>query len=224
MYQLVIFDWDGTIMDSAHKIANCIKASAREVGVDEPTDEAAKSIIGLGLTEAMTVLFPALSTDKVAQIVEAYRYQFVTADATQQVLFAGVEQGLQTLSDTGALLAVATGKSRAGLDRVFAELDINRHFVASRCADETRSKPHPQMLHELLEFTALEPQQCIMVGDTTYDMDMAANAGMHALGVGYGVHSEQQLLDSKAVTVLPSFNSVVDWLSDGRLQEAYAEQ
>ena len=155
MYQLIIFDWDGTLMDSAQKIANCIKAAARDVGVEEPSDEKAKSIIGLGLTEAMTVLFDSASASQVERIVEAYKYHFVTGDDTAQGLFEGVEQGLQALEDVGAVLAIATGKSRAGLDRVFSETDLKKHFVVTRCADETRSKPHPQMLHEILDLSLI---------------------------------------------------------------------
>lgn len=222
MYELIIFDWDGTLMDSAQKIANCIKASARDVGVVEPSDEKAKSIIGLGLTEAMTVLFANSSQQQVNEIVDAYKYHFVKGDVTEQGLFEGVEQGLQALDDAGAVMAVATGKSRAGLDRVFGETDLRDYFITTRCADETRSKPHPQMLLEILDFTAIDPTKVIMVGDTTYDMDMAANANVAGLGAGYGVHSETMLLASKAVTVKHSFTDLLAWLLDGRIEKAYA--
>ena len=221
MYQLIIFDWDGTIMDSAQKIANCIKAAARDVGVDEPSDQQAKSIIGLGLTEAMRVLFESSTDSQIKQIVEAYKYHFVKGDVTDQALFEGVEQGLQALEDAGAVLAVATGKSRAGLDRIFAETGLKKHFITSRCADETRSKPNPQMLHEILDFTAIDADKTIMVGDTTYDMDMAVNANMYGLGASYGVHSEAMLLESKAVSVQHSFKQIIAWLLDGRIEKAY---
>ena len=221
MYQLIIFDWDGTIMDSAQKISNCIQASALDVGLDIPTSEQAKSIIGLGLFEAMVHLYPDASESEVNDMVDAYKHHFLTADNTEQKLFDGVSHGLKALEDAGAVLAVATGKSRAGLDRAFAALELKHHFITSRCADETRSKPHPQMLHEILEFTAIEPHKAIMVGDTTYDLDMAANAGMAGLGAGYGVHSEQMLLDAKAISVEPSFKKVIAWLLDGRVERAY---
>ncbi len=221
MYQLVIFDWDGTVMDSAQKIANCIKAAARDLGIEEPSDVKAKNIIGLGLVQAMTILFPKLNNGQITKLVEVYKYHFVMGDVTEQKLFSGVEQGLQILNDGGALLAVATGKSRTGMDRVFNEIDIKHHFVATRCGDETRSKPHPQMLLELLDYTAIDPKKSIMIGDTTYDMDMAANAGMHGLAVSYGVHAEQDLLKSNPIEVLGSFDAVVDWLLDGRLEKAY---
>lgn len=222
MYQLIIFDWDGTLMDSAQKIANCIKAAARDVGVEEPTDKDAKSIIGLGLSEAMTRLFSSVPAAQVAQIVEAYKYHFVTGDVTEQGLFNGVEQGLIELQEAGAVLAVATGKSRAGLDRIFAETGLKQHFIASRCADETRSKPHPQMLLEILDYTAIDADKAIMVGDTTFDMDMALHAKMTGLGAGYGVHSKDMLIESKAIEVKESFSQLLSWLLDGRIEKAYA--
>lgn len=221
MYQLVIFDWDGTLMDSAQKIANCIKAAARDLEIEEPSDTKAKSIIGLGLVQAMEILFPNLDSKQTNELVERYKYHYVTGDVTEQALFAGVEEGLQKLNNSGALLAVATGKSRRGLDRIFNQSEIKHNFVATRCGDETRSKPHPQMLYELLEYTAIDPKKSIMVGDTTYDMDMAVNAKMHGLGVSYGVHSEQSLRQSNPVDVVDSFNGVVDWLMNDRLQKAY---
>lgn len=221
MYQLIIFDWDGTIMDSAMKIANCIQASAKEVGLDVPTSEHAKSIIGLGLHEAMRQLFPDADEAEITAMVAAYKHHFVTVDGTEQSLFDGVEQGLKALNDAGAILAVATGKSRAGLDRAFSALSLKKYFVTSRCADETRSKPHPQMLHEILDFTAIDPQKAIMVGDTTFDLDMAANANIAGLGAGYGVHSEQMLIDSKALSVQSNFTQVIAWLLDGRIEKAY---
>lgn len=222
MYQLIIFDWDGTIMDSAQKISNCIRASARDVGLEVPTTEQAKSIIGLGLSEAMRRLFPAATNAQLIAMVDVYKYHFVTADGTEQKLFDGVVEGLRSLEDAGAVLAVATGKSRQGLDRAFAVSQLKHHFITSRCADETRSKPHPQMLYEILEFTAIEPQKAIMVGDTTFDLDMASNANIAGLGAGYGVHSEQMLLDSKALSVQQQFNGVIAWLLDGRVEKAYA--
>ena len=221
MYQLIIFDWDGTLMDSAQKIANCIKAAARELSIDEPSDTQAKNIIGLGLDEAMAVLFPKLNAEQLIKLVEVYKYHYVNGDETEQNLFESVNEGLQKLNEAGALLAVATGKSRRGLDRNFDEIDIKKHFVTTRCGDETRSKPHPLMLLEILDYTAIDPKNSIMIGDTTYDMDMAANAKMHGLGVSYGVHTEQDLRQSNPVEVLDSFTSVVDWLLDGRIEKAY---
>jgi len=222
MYQLIIFDWDGTLMDSAQKISNCIQASARDVGLPEPSTEKAKSIIGLGLFEAMHQLFPEAEKEQLIRMIEAYKYHFVSADGTEQTLFDGVREGLHALENAGALLAIATGKSRVGLDRVFGSLELRHHFVITRCADETRSKPHPQMLHEILDFTAIEPHKAIMVGDTTFDLDMAANANIAGLGAGYGVHTDKMLFDSNALSVENSFEEVAAWLLNGRVERAYA--
>ncbi len=221
MYQLVIFDWDGTLMDSTQKIANCLRASARDLDLVLPSVEAAKNVIGLGLEECMQILFPQASNHQHQELVKRYRYHFVTADGTSQDLFLGVEDGLKQLDEQGVLLAVATGKSRVGLERVFKDSDIQSLFTVSRCADETRGKPHPQMLHEILDFTAINANKAIMVGDTSYDMQMALNAGLVGLGVSYGAHSEQTLLDHQAAVVLPSVQAMIDWLLDGRVEQAY---
>lgn len=222
MYQLVVFDWDGTLMDSAQKIANCIRAAARDLGIAEPSDNKAKSIIGLSLFGGMQRLFPQLNKQQTNNLVEVYKHHFVKGDVTEQKMFAGVEQGLQTLNDSGVLLAVATGKSRTGLDRELNEVNLRHHFVATRCADETRSKPHPQMLLELLDYTAIDPKKSIMIGDTSFDMEMAANAGVHGLGVSYGVHSESALRDANAIDVVDSFLELVAWLTNNRLEKAFS--
>ena len=208
-------------MDSAFKIATCIQVSAKDVGLPVPSIDEAKNIIGLGLHEAMLQLFPSASNNELNAILDAYKYHFVTGDKTEQALFSGVSEGLQALEQAGALLAVATGKSRIGLDRVLEQLDLKHHFTVTRCADETRSKPHPQMLHQILEFTAIEPHKAIMVGDTTYDLDMATNAQVTGLGAGYGVHSHSQLQASKAISVEPSFNDIIAWLLDDRIERAF---
>jgi len=223
MYELVIFDWDGTLMDSAQKISNCVRVAAKQTGLPEPTEQQAKSIIGLGLYEAMATLFPQADNAKVNEVVEAYKHHFVNADKTEEGLFDGVAKALTTMEETGAMLAIATGKSRAGLDRVLGKVGLAHHFTVTRCADETRSKPHPQMLLEILEFTSIDPQKTIMVGDTTFDLDMAQNAGVAGLGAGYGVHSQQALEDSKALYVAQSFADLAAWLLNGKLVPAFSE-
>lgn len=221
MYELIIFDWDGTLMDSAQKIANCIQASARDVGLVEPDDQKAKSIIGLGLHEAMQILFEKASDDQLNELVVRYKYHYLTGDVTEQPMFDGVVEGLNALQEAGAVLSIATGKSRAGLDRILNEVQLKDQFIYTRCADEARSKPHPQMLYDILDFTALDPKSCIMVGDTTFDMNMATGANMHGLGVSYGVHSTEQLQQAQAVDVMPSFAHVLQWLLNDRVKKAY---
>lgn len=199
-------------MDSAVKISNCIQAAACDLGLDPPSFNQAKNIIGLDLFESMQILFAEQNERVHGKLVEQYRQHFLFGDSTPQPLFAGVEKGLDKLNKQGVLLAVATGKARRGLTRVFAEVALEQYFITTRCGDESRSKPHPQMLQEILEFTAIDPHKGIMVGDTSYDMQMAANAGMPALGAGYGVHSRATLQQASAVEVLDSFNAVIDWL------------
>ena len=221
MYQLVVFDWDGTLMDSTLKIANCICDSAEEVGLPRPSIAKAKSIIGLGLVECMNTLFPEASDDHKLKMIERYKFNFVKGDQTQQSLFDGIIEGLERLDRTGVLLAVATGKSRVGLERALALTDTKHRFVVTRCADETRSKPHPQMLNEILDFTAIDASKVIMVGDTSYDLDMASNAGVAGLGVSYGAHDEATLLKSNTTAIVHSPNEMIEWLLEGRVEKAY---
>jgi len=211
-FQLVVFDWDGTLIDSARKICNCIQAAARDLQLVEPDYNQAKNIIGLDLLESMQILFPEQSRATQAELVERFRQHSIYDDVTAQPLFEGVEAGLARLDSRGVLLAVATGKARRGLTRVFADIDIEHYFVTTRCADESRSKPHPQMLEDILETTSIDPHKSIMVGDTSYDMQMAKNAGIPGLGAGYGVHSHSTLRKASAIDVLDSFSGVIDWL------------
>lgn len=221
MYQLVIFDWDGTLMDSTQKIANCIRLSARDVGLPVPTFDEAKRIIGLGLDECMNVLFPQAQSHEKQAMIDRYKYQFVTGDQTEQTLFDGVAEGLAKLNETGVMLAVATGKSRIGLDRVMTITGVAQEFAVTRCADETRSKPHPQMLEEILEFTSIDLNKTVMIGDTSFDLEMAANAGVAGLGVTYGAHDLATLADCNNVGLLDSPTDMINWLLDGRLEKAY---
>lgn len=208
-------------MDSAQKIANCIRASAADLSLEIPSVQAAKNIIGLGLLEAMKLLFPQESEQTHVQLVERYKYHFITGDKTEQGLFEGVIAGLESLDERGVLLAIATGKSRVGLDRVLKLVDLQSMFTVTRCADETRTKPHPQMLTEILDFTAIDPKKTLMIGDTTYDMEMASNAGVQGLGVGYGVHTPEDLYSANAVDVVETPARLFEWLHDGRLEVAF---
>lgn len=222
MYQLIVFDWDGTLMDSALKIANCLRAAAKDVNLDVPSLERAKSVIGLGLYECMQRLFPQASESDKHAVIARFKYYYLTGDTTQQALFDGVNEGLRKLDAAGVMLAIATGKSRIGLNRALNETGIENCFVTTRCADETRSKPHPQMLLEILDFTAIDAKDAIMVGDTSFDLDMASNAGMSGLGVSYGVHCEKTLRDCRAVSVQDSVDNMMNWLLDGQITKAYA--
>lgn len=210
---LIVFDWDGTLMDSEAKIVRCVQAAAEDTGIADPGPAAIRRIIGLGLSEAMATLFPHESPARRLELIERYRVHFLERDDTAMPLFPGVVDGLNELARRGYLLAVATGKSRRGLDRVLDETGTRGLFVATRCADEAFSKPHPQMLDDILGVTGMQRARTLMVGDTVYDMQMARNAGVGGLGVSYGVHARDELLANGALACLDSFAAVCAWVA-----------
>ncbi|MBH0014296.1 HAD-IA family hydrolase [Pseudoalteromonas sp. NZS100_1] len=190
-YKLVIFDWDGTIMDSVTKIVNCIRSSAESLNLVSPSDEAIKNIIGMSLEKAIDVLFP----DNVAQhqaLISGYKYQY-SVDTTPTPVFANVVSVLNALKEQGIVLAVATGKGRGGLDRLLEQSQLRHFFSATRTSDDAQSKPSPDMLYQLLEELGISAQDAVMIGDTQIDMTMAKAAGMDRIGVTMGVHNAQQL-------------------------------
>ncbi len=211
-FDLIVFDWDGTLMDSEVKIVRCMQGAAADAGIADPGAAAIRNIIGLGLSEAMETLFPSESRDARSLLVDRYRTHFLELDTTDMPLFPGVVEGLTELAEHGYLLAIATGKARRGLNRVMDETGIRHFFVTSRCADEAFSKPHPRMLEEILDETGTQNHRALMIGDTEYDMQMARNARVSALGVSYGVHARDRLLESGALACLDSFPEVSSWL------------
>jgi phosphoglycolate phosphatase len=211
-YQLIVFDWDGTLMDSADKIVRCFESAVGDVGLPSPGAAAIRNIIGLGLNEAVATLLPQCDPEAQSRVVARYREHFLHLDQTEMPLFPGVRNGLASLAQRGYLLAVATGKARRGLSRVLRETGLEHLFVASRCADESFSKPHPQMLLDILEETGVVPAATLMVGDTVYDMQMARNARVDGLAVSYGVHERERLLAHGPVACLDSFPEVHGWL------------
>lgn len=192
--RLVVFDWDGTLIDSEGRIVASMQAAIESVGLPPRPRLALSNVIGLGLREALADLYPDQDEEKLVALIEAYRHQFVDANPVPMQAFSGARESLQWLHDSGLSLAVATGKARRGLERAFDECGFRDFFPDSRCADEAASKPHPQMLQELMQSFAVQPEQTLMIGDTEYDMEMAARAGSHALAVGYGVHELERLL------------------------------
>ena len=193
-YKLIIFDWDGTLMDSQARIVACLMSAANDLNLMPLPEKLLKNIIGLGLREAITQLYPQLTEQQITGFADRYRYHFVTANETPSGLFDNVRLMLEQLIARGFMLAVATGKARRGLNQVLKDTGLKDCFHGSRCADETRSKPHPQMLEELLDEFGLLAHEAVMVGDTEYDMLMARSLGMDALAVSYGVHEKQDLL------------------------------
>lgn len=212
-YRLLIFDWDGTLVDSEARIVECMQQAALDVGWPALAPEAVRDIIGLGLPEAIARLCPGIDDTLSEQLRQAYSARFVAADQTPTPFFPGVETGVGHLrSDADLRLAVATGKSRRGLDRAFALTGSGDWFHASRTADETRSKPDPRMLEELLEELGVAADEALMIGDTEYDMQMARALGMDRLAVAYGVHSRERLAACAPVFHAESFAEVIDWL------------
>lgn len=210
---LVVFDWDGTLMDSEARIVRCVQAAAADTGIADPGPAAIRRIIGLGLAEAMATLFPGQSALEREALIARYRVHFLERDDTAMPLFPGVAEGLSALAGRGYLLAVATGKSRRGLERVLDETGTRGLFAVTRCADEACSKPHPQMLDDILAVTGTARGRALMVGDTVYDMQMARNAGVAGLAVSYGVHGRDELLEHGALACLDSFPEVCAWLA-----------
>jgi len=210
-YDLIIFDWDGTLMNSESKIVNCFRKAAEDVEIVYPGDEAVRNIIGLGLKEALAVLMPEYSDSTQQQVVDRYREHFLHLDETAMPLFEGVEEGLRQLQRDNYSLAIATGKARIGLDQVLEQTQLGEHFVISRCADEAKSKPSPRMVLDILSETGVSSDRAIVVGDTTYDIEMAHRANTDALAVCYGVHQREKLTAQKPKDCVESFAAVLQW-------------
>lgn len=211
-FRLIVFDWDGTLMDSEARIVACIRAAFRDVDEPPPTRDASRDVIGLGLQEAMAALWPEGSLEQRNRVVERYRHHFLHANETPSALFPGARGVVDRLADQGYLLAVATGKSRRGLDASLESTGLGNRFHATRCADETLSKPHPEMLLQLMDELGIRRSDTLMVGDTEFDMQMAHNAGTSALAVCYGVHERERLLRSRPLDCLATLTDMPDWL------------
>lgn len=212
-YQLLVFDWDGTLMDSAAHIVECLQHAMLAADLPpRPADEL-RQVIGLGLEQAIAGIMPGESDARIQRGVEAFRERFLAPQPTPSQLFPGVEQVLEELTSEGYQMAIATGKSRRGLDKVLTETGLERYFPVSRCADETFSKPHPQMLEEILTDLDTHPAHALVIGDTEFDLLMAANAGVAAVGVSYGVHDEARLRRAEPLAILDQFTELPVWLN-----------
>ncbi len=207
-----IFDWDGTLSDSTGLIVRAMQQSADDLGWAVPEDKAVQNIIGLGLPEALRMLFPEQGEQGHARLRDRYREHYLRGDQERpSELFPEVMETLVKLRDAGHPMAIATGKSRVGLDRVLKSMDLEGFFRATRCADETASKPHPLMLHQLLEELRADPIEAVMVGDTEYDMDMGRRAGMERIAVSYGAHEIHRLHPYEPALCLDRFGTLLEW-------------
>jgi phosphoglycolate phosphatase len=212
-FKLLVFDWDGTLMDSQARIVACCQSAIADLDFEERTLTQILSIIGLSLERAFATLFPKGSPSQWTQLVERYRYHFFNTHAQIPApLFQGVKETLETLQNNGYWLAVATGKSRQGLNKGLTETEMVNIFQTTRCADETRSKPEPQMLQEIMDELGMLPKDTLMIGDSKHDLQMAHNAGIAAVAVSYGVSESAELLKYNPLTCLDNLPALTTWL------------
>ncbi len=210
-YDLIVFDWDGTVMDSTAIIAASIQAACRDLNLTVPDDDTARHVIGLGLLQALQHAVPDAPQEMYEPLTQRYRHHFLSQHDTIP-LFDQARETIAELHDAGYQLAVATGKNRAGLDRALQSTDMGKYFHSTRTADRTFSKPHPAMLLEIMDELDVPPQRTLMIGDTTHDLQMAINAGVDALGVTHGAHPEDQLRELNPVALLDDFIELRAWL------------
>jgi phosphoglycolate phosphatase len=211
-FELLVFDWDGTLMDSAGAIIASIQESCSDLGLPVPERERAAHVIGLGLKDALAYAVPELPPGDYGKLAQRYRHHFLARDPDME-LFPGMREMLVGLKERGYLLAVATGKSRVGLDRVLEATELQPYFASSRCADETHSKPHPAMLQELMQELSVEAEATLMIGDTAHDLQMALSAGVPALAVSYGAHSRDSLTVLNPLACIDTPQELAPWLA-----------
>jgi len=211
MRRLFVFDWDGTLMDSAGAIVSAIQAACRDLGIKEAPESRARHVIGLALSDALRYAVPDLPEHHYPKMVDRYRHHYLSRDH-ELSLFDGVTDMIGELQASGFMLAVATGKSRLGLDRALKVSGLGAAFADSRCADECHSKPHPQMLEELMAEFGVPPERTLMIGDTTHDLQMAINAGVAGLAVTYGAHPARALDALSPLAGLHDIAELAGWL------------
>lgn len=212
-YDLIVFDWDGTLMDSAAAIVHAIMAASRDLNLPEPSEARARHVIGLGLADALRHAVPDLPEADYPRMAERYRYHYLSRDH-ELSLFPGAYEMIEELAAAGRMLAVATGKSRPGLDRALERSGLGSFFDSTRCADECFSKPHPAMLEEIMAELGVVQERTLMVGDTTHDLQMARNAGVAGLGVAFGAHPRSVLEGEEVVGLVDSPAELALWLRE----------
>ncbi|MEZ5672487.1 MAG: HAD-IA family hydrolase [Thiotrichaceae bacterium] len=213
-FKLLVFDWDGTVMDSVARIVSSFQSAISDLDLPPRTDQEIRIIIGLGLEQAIQRLYPEINNSQMLLLIQHYREHFFSPTALATPLFPDADTVLRDLVDAGYQLAVATGKSRHGLNEALQQTGLKDLFMATRCAEETFSKPHPLMLQEILDELAIPASQALMIGDTDFDLQMATNAGVASVAVSYGVHEKSQLLACNPLTCLDSLQELPLWLSN----------
>ena len=210
-FRLIVFDWDGTLSDSTTVIARSLQEALREMGEPVPDEAAARFVIGLGLADALRTVAPGLPAARHRELSAYYRKHYLACE-DDIPLFEGAAQLLEELDAAGYFIAVATGKSRAGLDRVLLQNSLRDRFHATRCADEGMPKPHPDMLLHLMERLGVGPHETLMIGDTTHDLELARNAGTAAIAVVYGAHDREGLARHAPLAMIHSIAALREWL------------
>ena len=210
-YDLIVFDWDGTLADSTEIIIDSIRTAADEIGLPMPARHEASSIIGLGLGEAIDTLFGDIGGSQFNELVARYGYHYKSKEH-EIPLFYGASDAIPILAERGHLLAVATGKGRNGLNRALEKSGLSDYFHATRCVDECRSKPHPQMLLELMDELDVSPGRTLMIGDTSFDLLMAKNANVSSLAVTYGAHHLEDLISCGPIAYFDDFQELNKWI------------
>ncbi len=210
-FDLIVFDWDGTLFDSTALIVGCIQSACADLGLPVPSPQNAAYVIGLGLHDALAHVAPSLDPARVPELGHRYRHHYF-ASQHQLSLFEGTLPLLADLKRRQHWLAVATGKSRQGLDEALQHVELRGMFDGTRTADETRSKPHPQMLQELMREFGVDPERTLMIGDTTHDLQLAANAGTAAIAVSYGAHEPDAFAEFNTRLVAHSVVELHQWL------------
>ena len=210
-FDLIVFDWDGTLFDSTALIVRCIQEACRDIGAVVPSDSDAAYVIGLGLQDALRHAVPDLPAERYAELGLRYRHHYF-ARQHELSMFPGTLEMLQALKARHHWLAVATGKGRRGLDEALAHAQLKGLFDGTRTADETASKPDPRMLNELMREFGAEPERTLMVGDTTHDLQLAVNAGTPRVAVSYGAHDHEAFADYAPLAIAHSMRELRDWL------------
>ncbi|HFE38263.1 MAG TPA: HAD family hydrolase [Gammaproteobacteria bacterium] len=214
MYKLLVFDWDGTLMDSQQEIVSCFQAAARDVNLTVPSVEQVRNVIGLGMFEAVHAIYPSLDTREAQQaFVERYRVYYFSSEKAPSRLFDGVADMLHALVEQGYFVSVATGKGRRGLNDVLQRTKLDRLFHYTRCVDEAHSKPHPQMLLDTMDYLGIQAHEALMIGDTEYDLQMAANAAVDGVAVSCGAHDKNRLIKHNPRVCLAQTRDLEAWLS-----------
>ena len=213
-YSLLVFDWDGTLIDSIEQITVSLQIASKKICSENISEQAARSVIGLGLQEAVEQLHPGKAPDIIEKIADAYRHHYLHENIVPSPLFDGVTEMLEELNNAGFEMAIATGKSRQGLDKSIAEHNVAHFFSTTRCAGENKSKPHPEMLLGILNDSQTSPEKAIMIGDTEHDLMMAKNAGIDAIAVSHGAHSTDRLMPHKPLSCLENISDLTAFLME----------